>query len=184
MTIRTVLAAGLVVAGFALPALAEDSAISLPGGMRDTSIDGKDVYIGEPKPANPGHSKACRQAKKYIDTVNAGAADTPNLFADDAVTSPPIPKHFVGGAAIADFYHNTVGPLHGVIMGVGYTGEGDHCMLEIAGRLDVNGQQRWVLVAVDNFTINSAGKFSRMIAYSRPQKSGSAEALLTSGEKH
>jgi hypothetical protein len=172
MEILKCLALTVATSGLACAAVAADS-VAIPGGQLDTTISGLDVFIGEPKPADPGTTPACLQAKKYVDTLRAGKyAEMASLFADHATFLDPLRKNVNGHLNIADFYQNTIGPMHLTVVGVAFVGQGSDCILELAVKEKVNGQERYVMGGLDHFTLNAAGKFSRMVVFTRPPPAG------------
>jgi hypothetical protein len=141
----------------------------IPGGQLDPTIVGVDAYVGEPQPADPGSNRACQQAKTYVDLFQAGRfTEVANLFAADAVILDPMRLSVNGHVDIADFYRNKVGARGPQVVGVSYIGQGNECILELAVQLRVNGETRYVLQGLDHFTLNSGGKFSRMVVFMRP----------------
>jgi hypothetical protein len=159
-------------------ALAADH-IALPGGQMDPAIADQDVYIGKPVPADPGNVPACRQAKLYIDGHNSGNPENvAKLFAEDAFFLDPFRKNVGGKMDVHHFFRDIAGVgKHAELMGVGYTGSGADCVLEIATVVKINGEDRWTLVAADHFTLDANGKFSRFLTYLRPKASGGTAPL-------
>ena len=115
-------------------------------------------------------SPAARVAQGYIDLVNARRYDEiAVMFADDGVSLPPSQQVVQGRAALDAFYPQIVqtGPK---LIAVGYTSAGNDCFVEIAAEEDVAGERRYVLVAVNHFTVNDQGMATRMITYARPRQ--------------
>ena len=91
------------------------------------------------------------------------------MFADEGVSLPPSQQVVQGRAALDEFYPQIaqVGPR---LIAVGYTSAGNDCFVEIAAEEDVDGARRFVLVAVNHFTVNEQGLATRMITYARPRQ--------------
>ena len=163
----------LLAAAITLPVSAQENAVSIPGGQLDTSIAGADVYVGEPTPADPGPTAACQLARVYVDTLRAGQyEEMSKLFADDAVILDPLRLSVKGHLDIGDFYRNRVGSIRPQVIGVAYIGQGNDCILELATQVKINGESRYALQGLDHFTLNAAGKFSRMVVFLRPPPRG------------
>ncbi len=144
--------------------------LRVPGGTLDPVCRPRDVYLETPAEAVPDPTPAARVARLYIELVNQRRYDEiAKLFADDGLSLPPSRQVVQGRAALDAFYPQIaqVGPK---LIAVGYTGTEADCFVEIAAEEDVDGMRRYVLVAVNHFTVNEAGLATRMITYARPRQ--------------
>jgi hypothetical protein len=148
-------------------------AITVPGGVLDPAFVGADVYIGTPKSGDPGDWLAGRTAQKYIEYLHDGRyAELASLFTDDAIFLDPLRRGVNGPSEVRAFYEKTVGPMRIEIIGVSYIGSGNECMVELAIKVKIEDQERYILSSIDHFTVNAAGKITRMIVYLRPPQAG------------
>jgi hypothetical protein len=148
----------------------EGEPVGLPGGSLDPAHRPRDVYVETPVAARHDGSPAAKVAQGYIDLVNARRYDEISaMFADDGVSLPPSQQVVQGRAALDEFYPQIVqtGPR---LIAVGFTSAGNDCFVEIAAEEDVDGARRYVLVAVNHFTVNDQGLATRMITYARPRQ--------------
>jgi hypothetical protein len=148
----------------------EGEPVPLPGGVLDPGCRPRDVYVETPAAAGHDGSPAAKVAQHYVDLVNARRYDEiSSMFADDGVSLPPSQQVVQGRAALDEFYPQIaqVGPK---LIAVGYTSAGSDCFIEMAAEEDVDGERRYVLVAVNHFTVNDQGLATRMITYARPRQ--------------
>ena len=144
--------------------------LTVPGGALDPACRPLDVYLQRPSEADPGASPAAKMAQSYVDFVNAKRYDEISaLFVDDGISLPPSQQVVQGRAALDAFYPQIaqVGPK---LMAVGFTSTDRDCFIEMALEQDVGGERRYVLVGVNHFTVNEAGKATRMISYVRARE--------------
>lgn len=144
--------------------------LRVPGGLLDPKCRPLDVYLETPIEAVPDSSPAARVAQRYVELVNARRYhEISALFADNGLSLPPSRQVVQGRDALDAFYPQIaqVGPK---LIAVGYTGTDTDCFVEIAAEEDVDGERRYVLVAVNHFTVNEAGLATRMITYARPRQ--------------
>lgn len=142
----------------------------VPGGALDIQFAGPDVYLVNPVRTKPGAGKACAAAQAYVDSINAGRfGDVADLFAPNGLLLHPPGHSHIGQTEIREFYESTIGPMRPEIVPVGYVGEGRECMVEIAAKIDIGGEHRFMLASVDHFTVSRDGKVTRMISYGRPR---------------
>lgn len=160
----------IVVATFLLGAASAHSApVTIAGGELDATITNADIYIGIPARANVSPGAACRATKSYVERVRAGQyADIVELFAADAVVLEPAGGTLQGYKEINQFYTGTIGKMKPDVIDVAYTGDDNDCMVVLAVRITIAGNPRYKLASLDHFTLNAAGKFSRMVAFARP----------------
>lgn len=127
-----------------------------------------DVFVSAPKEATavPG----CKIAQDYVTLIRSGRyTEVVHLFEPDAMLMEPVrgpPR--IGAEAIAEFYGTIIAKAKPFVMPVSYAANGKECFLELAVRMPVNNEPRFVLVSVNHFTVSPAGKIARMIAFSRP----------------
>ena len=144
--------------------------LRVPGGVLDPACRPLDVYLETPTEAVPDASPAARVAQRYVELVNARRYDEiSSLFADGGLSLPPSRQVVQGRAALEAFYPQIaqVGPK---LIAVGYTSTDRDCFVEMAAEEDVEGERRYVLVAVNHFTVNEAGLATRMITYARTRQ--------------
>jgi hypothetical protein len=147
----------------------ESAPVTIAGGELDPTITNADVYIGVPPRAGHFPGAACRATKSYVDLVRAGRfTEVVELFAENAVVLEPSGTTLRGHDEIGKFYTDTIGKMRPDIIDVAYTGDGTDCMVVLAVRINIAGQPRYKLASVDHFTLDAAGKFSRMVAFARP----------------
>jgi hypothetical protein len=144
----------------------------IPGGVLDDRFAGQDIYRDAPFAAKAPAGKACAAAKAYVDDINAGKfGETADLFAKDALLMHP-PGHIHRGVdAIRAFFIDTIGPLHPEIVPVGYIEQRQECMVELAARVDIGHERRFMLASVDHMTVDDRGKIARLISFARPRGS-------------
>lgn len=159
-----------IVAAFIIAASSVRSApITIAGGELDPTITNANVYVAAPTSARVSPGVACRLTKSYVEQVRAGRfTEVVALFAEDAVVLEPAGGTLRGREEIAKFYTGTIGKMRPDIIDVAYTGNDTDCMVVLAVRVDIAGESRYKLASVDHFTLNAAGKFSRMVAFARP----------------
>lgn len=150
-------------------ALAEAGPPTIAGGTIDMSLTAiGDVYTDRPQAASA--TGACKGVQTYVDFIQAGRyGEIVDLFTADAILMEPSrgsPR--VGSAAISAFFQGPIAAMKADIVPVAYVGAGRDCFVELAVRMTVNGQHRYVLTSVDHFTTDRSGKFIRMVAFSRP----------------
>jgi hypothetical protein len=147
---------------------AQSAPVSIAGGDLDPSITSADVYEGVPVRASHVAGAACRAARNYVEYVRAGRfAEVARLFAQNAVLLEPAGGTLRGHDEISRFYSDTIGKMKPDIIDVAYTGDDRDCMVALAVRITIAGQPRYKLASVDHFSLESMGKFSRMVAFAR-----------------
>jgi hypothetical protein len=144
------------------------AAVTIAGGELDPNVSGVDVYVGVPESASIPPGAACRVAKSYVDYIQAGRyCEVADLFADDAVILEPTRQHVRGRARIVEFCQTTIGKMKPELIAVSYLGNDTDCMVALAVRTNIAGELRYKLASVDHFTLNTAGKVTRMVAFVR-----------------
>lgn len=167
---------GILTAAMALSmagaAVADTKPFVAPGGLIDPAFPDADVYIGKPEspPVPPG--KACEVAARYVELVNAGKyAEVAALYADDASFLEPMRPNLQGRAQIDEFYTKRIGSMAPEVMAVAWFGNETECIVDLALKTEINGEERWVLVSVDHFIVGEDGKIKSMTAFARPTRS-------------
>ena len=151
---------------------ASSAGLPIAGGEIDENFTGADLYLGTPHEANAPRTKACRAAKRYIASINAGQfPQVVDLFTDDAIVLDPTRRVMKGRSQIEAFYQGPIRQIRPELVGVAYLGDATDCVVEIARKDTVAGQPRYVLVSIDHFTVDQRGKVIRMVAFSRPPRS-------------
>ncbi len=151
-------------------ALPPERPLLVPGGALDPACRPRDVYCDTPREAQPDGSPAARVAQLYVQLVNQARYDEISaLFADDGLSLPPS-QHVVQGRAALDAFYPQIGQIAPKLIAVGYTSAGHDCFVEMAAEEDVEGDRRYVLVAVNHFTVNEQGLATRMITYARARR--------------
>ncbi|MCX7864517.1 MAG: nuclear transport factor 2 family protein [Novosphingobium sp.] len=150
---------------------AEASPMIAPGGLLDPAFADADVYIGKPESPPPPSGKACRIAARYVELVNAGSyAEVAALFAENATLLEPMRLSLQGRRQIEDFYVRRIGSMAPEVMAVAWFGNETECIVELARKSSIKGQERWVLVAADHFIIGPDGRIRSMTAFTRPPR--------------
>jgi hypothetical protein len=148
------------------------AAMTVPGGEIDPAFPYADVYKVAPVSSAIPATRACRLAARYVELINAADyAGVAALYADDAVFLEPLRPSLHGRAQIDAFYAGRIGGMHPQILAVTYLGDDRQCMVELALQATIQNQPRYVLVSVDHFVLNAAGKIQSMTAFARPARS-------------
>ena len=168
---RIGLLAGMVLAATAAVngASAMEAPMVVAGGELDPAFPGADVYRAEPRAPVVPPGRACALAQRYVELVNAGKyAEVAALYADDATFLEPMRPNLHGRAQIDEFYTKRIGGMQPTVAAVAYLGNDSECMVELALRTEMAGQQRYVLVSIDHFILNEEGRIRSMAAFARP----------------
>lgn len=151
--------------------MAGEPPMIVPGGQLDPAFPDADVYIGTPVAATAPGGRACAVAQRYVELINAGDyAGVAALYADDATFLEPMRPTLQGRAQIDEFYTKRIGSMKPQIVAVAYLGNDAECMITLTRRVEIGGQQRYVLVSVDHFLVDAKGKISSMAAFARPPR--------------
>lgn len=133
---------------------------------------------------------ACAPAREYLRAIQEHRyADISTLFATDAVFLTPQGTVLRGAKQIGEFYSTVIAPRRPQARGgvfiegsrecamelqlkVEFAADG-HVQLDAKGNLKLipdgsNAPGRFVSAALDHFTVNTAGKFSRLAVYAAP----------------
>ena len=164
--------ANTMLGSIVVPALAtgvDAAPVAIAGGELDPAITSANVYLDVPARASHVAGAACRATQKYVELVRDGRfTEVVDLFAENAVVLEPAGGVLRGHGEIGKFYTETIGRMKPVIIDVAYTGDDADCMVTLAVRVSIGGLPRYKLASVDHFTLDPAGKFSRMVAFARP----------------
>jgi hypothetical protein len=115
-------------------------------------------------------ANACRPPEEYVKLINDGKYDSVGgLFADDAVYMGPDGKTRHGAKDIGAFYARFLPRLKPHLRASKFFAMDNECMMELENR-DSSGA--FAPIAVDHFTIDSAGRISRFIVFLRPGSEG------------
>jgi hypothetical protein len=160
-------AAGFPSTGVAMP----NSAMIVPGGELDPAFPGADVFISTPRQPTIPPGRACEAARRYVELINAGDySGVAALYADDATFLEPMRPTLHGRQQIDEFYNKQIGAMKPRIVGVSFLGGETECMVLLALRTEIDGQERYVMVSVDHFLVNAEGRIVSMIAFARPPR--------------
>ncbi|MEJ5979510.1 nuclear transport factor 2 family protein [Novosphingobium sp. PS1R-30] len=149
------------------------SRMIVPGGELDPAHPGSDVFLRAPREPSVPPGRACEVARRYVELINAGDyAGVAALYADDATFLEPMRPTLHGRAQIDEFYAKRIGAMKPRIVAVSYLGGEEECMVSLALRTAIGGEERFVLVSVDHFLVNAQGRIVSMIAFARPPRAG------------
>lgn len=152
-------------------AMLAEAPMVVAGGALDPAWPGAEVYAATPKSAPVPPGPACEAARRYVELVNAGDfAPVAALYADDAFVLEPMRRTIRGREQIDAFYKERIGSMRPQVVAVSYLGNERECMVELANRSDMGGQQRYALVSIDHFIVNPGGKVASMVAFARPPR--------------
>ena len=141
------------------------------GGELDPAFPDADVYLGTPRSGLVPPGRACITAKRYVDLVNSGDyAGVAALYCDDATFLEPMRPNLHGRTQIDELYTKRIGGMKPTVVAVSYLGNDHECMITLALRTEIEGQQRYVLVSVDHFIVDEQGKIISMTAFARPAR--------------
>lgn len=172
--IAAVAAAGLMAAAFPAAggmAMAGEIPLVVAGGRLDPAYANADVYIGRPAQPPVLAGRACEVAQRYVELVNAGDyAGVAALYADDATFLEPMRPTLRGRAQIDEFYTKRIGAMAPEVAIVAMLGGEKECMIELALKTEMGGEERWVLVSVDHFILGEDGRIASMAAFARPTR--------------
>jgi hypothetical protein len=140
--------------------------------------------------AHAASTGACAPARAYLRAIQTHRyADISLLFAKDAVFLTPQGAILRGAKQIGDFYSAVIAARHPRARGGSFIEEGRECAMELQlkaeftadghVKLDAEGNLklipdgsrtpgRFVSAALDHFTVNAAGKFTRLAVYAAP----------------
>ena len=152
-------------------AMQNETPMVISGGQLDPAFPGADIYIGTPQSGVVPPGRACEVARRYVELINAGDyLGAAALFADDATFLEPMRPSHRGRVQIDEFYAKVIGKMRPEIVAVSYLGNDRECMVALANRIPIGGEQRYALASVDHFILRDDGKIDSMVAYARPPR--------------
>jgi hypothetical protein len=108
----------------------------------------------------------CQVARQYVNLINQGDYGAlGGLFAEDAVYQGPDGKTRHGSKEIGEFYVKMLTKLRPQMKTASFIEQGSECVMELENK---DSKGRYVLIAVDHFTVDSNGKATRFVVYFRP----------------
>lgn len=147
------------------------------GGPLDPAFPDADIFVGAPEPARVPPGRACAVARRYVDLINAGDyAGVAALYADDASLLEPMRPGLHGRAQIDEFYSRRIGGMKPRLVATSILGDDVECMIALALRVGIDGQERYALVSVDHFQLDAQGRILSMTAFARPPRTLPSQA--------
>jgi len=108
----------------------------------------------------------CQVARQYVSLINKGQYGAlGGLFSDDAVYEGPDGKTRHGSKEIGEFYVKMLSRLRPHMKPMSFIQQGNECVMELENK-DSTG--RYVLTAIDHFTVDQNGKATHFVVYFRP----------------
>jgi hypothetical protein len=108
----------------------------------------------------------CQVAKQYVSLINKGEYDAlGGLFADNAVYQGPDGKTRHGSKEIGEFYVKMLTRLRPHMKPASFVEQGSECVMELENK---DSKGRYVLTAIDHFTVDQNGKATHFVVYFRP----------------
>ena len=136
----------------------------------------EDIFTVTPEAAKPDVRGPCVVAKSYVDLIDTQRfSEIGDLFTEDAVFVAPNGRILRGQAEIGKFYGTFMSQLRPQSIPLSFIADRQECVMELASR--ALNAEHYILVAIDHFTVNDAGKIARMIVFIRPQVVKTATAV-------
>jgi hypothetical protein len=108
----------------------------------------------------------CQVAKQYVGLINQGDYGAlGGLFADNAVYQGPDGKTRHGSKEIGEFYVKMLTRLRPQMKPASFVEQGSDCFMELENK---DSKGRYVLTAIDHFTVDQNGKATHFVVYFRP----------------
>lgn len=108
----------------------------------------------------------CQVARQYVSLINQGQyAALGGLFADNAVYQGPDGKTRHGSREIGEFYVKMLSRLRPRMKPASFIQQGSECVMELENK---DSKGRYVLTAIDHFTVDQNGKATHFVVYLRP----------------
>ena len=108
----------------------------------------------------------CQVAKQYVSLINKGQYGAlGGLFADNAVYQGPDGKTHHGSKEIGEFYVKMLTRLRPHMKPASFIEQGSECVMELENK---DSKGRYVLTAIDHFTVDQNGKATHFVVYFRP----------------
>jgi SnoaL-like protein len=126
---------------------------------------------------------ACSAPHEYVKLINDAKYDSVgSLFTDDAVYMGPDGKTRHGSRDIGAFYSSFLPKLKPQLHASKFFEQDSECMMELESKNKRTGE--FAPIAVDHFTVDSAGKISSFIVYLRPGAEGARALRKALSEAH
>jgi predicted SnoaL-like aldol condensation-catalyzing enzyme len=107
----------------------------------------------------------CQVARQYVSLINQGRYDElGGLFADNAVYQGPDGKTHHGSKEIGEFYVKML-TRRPHMKAASFIQQGSECVMELENK---DSKGRYVLTAIDHFTVDQNGKATHFVVYFRP----------------
>jgi hypothetical protein len=108
----------------------------------------------------------CQVAKQYVSLIDKGQYGAlGGLFADNAVYEGPDGKIRHGSKEIGEFYVKMLTRLRPDMKPASFIEQGSECVMELENK---DSKGRYVLTAIDHFTVDQNGKATHFVVYLRP----------------
>jgi SnoaL-like domain len=108
----------------------------------------------------------CQVAKQYVSLINQGQYGAlGGLFSDNAVYQGPDGKTRHGSKQIGEFYVKMLTRLRPNMKPASFIEQGNECVMELENK---DSEGRYVLTAIDHFTVDQNGKATHFVVYLRP----------------
>ena len=108
----------------------------------------------------------CQVAKQYVSLINKGQYGAlGGLFSDNAVYQGPDGETHHGSKEIGEFYVRMLTRLRPHMKPASFIEQGSECVMELENK---DSEGRYVLTAVDHFTVDQNGKATHFVVYFRP----------------
>ena len=108
----------------------------------------------------------CQVAKQYVSLINKGQyGELGGLFSDNAVYQGPDGKTHLGSKEIGEFYVKMLTRLRPHMKPASFIEQGSECVMELENK---DSKGRYVLIAIDHFTVDQNGKATHFVVYFRP----------------
>jgi hypothetical protein len=108
----------------------------------------------------------CQVAKQYVSLIDKGQYGAlGGLFADNAVYEGPDGKTRHSSKEIGEFYVKMLTRLRPDMKPASFIAQGSECVMELENK---DSKGRYVLTAIDHFTVDQNGKVTHFVVYLRP----------------
>lgn len=136
----------------------------------------QDVFEAQPPRARAEPGSACATAEIYVNMVsNQRWGEIGSLFAEDGIFLTPRGEVLRGREKVTAWF--AAGQSVAVAQPLSFTSSGRECFMEIAGKRHGQADDKFRIVAIDHFTVNDKGQFTRAVYYFRPQTLGVANKV-------
>lgn len=167
-------ATAIALLGASLPAIAQTANTATDNFSNPYPL--QDVFDTQPPRATAEPGSACATAEIYVNMVsNQKWGEIGSLFAEDGVFLTPRGEALRGRERITAWF--AAGQSVAVAQPLSFTSAGRECFMEIAGKRKGQADDKFRIVAIDHFTVNDKGQFTRAVYYFRPQTLGMADKV-------